>query len=156
MTSPVSVRRRRRSDALGLCTKEGLIAEENVAAPDAVKMGEAATELALKYPADDVSLYFSTLVSEDPETWSCCRLRRCGWTATIATISAAALMAAIDGPVHEAFDSYVGVLTAKAMRPAGRRNHWRWCGASRAGTHRVAAARQRVVLRARVPEGAQG
>ncbi|CAN5812838.1 hypothetical protein BH18ACI5_BH18ACI5_27070 [soil metagenome] len=56
-------------DALGITHEEGLIAEENVAAPDAAKMGEAATELAAKYPADDVSLYFSTLVSQDPETW---------------------------------------------------------------------------------------
>ena len=56
-------------DALGITHEEGLIAEENVAAPDAAKMGEAATELASKFPADDVSLYFSTLVSQDPETW---------------------------------------------------------------------------------------
>jgi hypothetical protein len=56
-------------DALGITHEEGLIAEENVAAPDAAKMGEAATELAAKYPPEDVSLYFSTLVSQDPETW---------------------------------------------------------------------------------------
>lgn len=57
-------------DALGITHEEGLIAEENVTAPDADKMREAATELASKFPADDVSLYFSTLVSQDPETWS--------------------------------------------------------------------------------------
>ena len=31
--------------------------------------GRSGDELASKYPADDVSLYFSTLVSQDPETW---------------------------------------------------------------------------------------
>jgi hypothetical protein len=56
-------------DALGITHEQGLIAEENVAAPDAAKMAEAAAELASKYPAEDVSLYFSTLVSQDPETW---------------------------------------------------------------------------------------
>ena len=57
-------------DALGITHEEGLIAEENITTPDADKMREAATELASKFPADDVSLYFSTLVSQDPETWS--------------------------------------------------------------------------------------
>jgi hypothetical protein len=57
-------------DALGITHEEGLISEENVTAPDAAKMSEAAAELASKYPAEDVSLYFSTLVSQDPETWA--------------------------------------------------------------------------------------
>jgi hypothetical protein len=30
----------------------------------------AAAELSGKYPAEDVALYFSTLVSQDPETWA--------------------------------------------------------------------------------------
>jgi len=29
----------------------------------------AAGQLAEKYPAEDVALYLSTLVSQDPETW---------------------------------------------------------------------------------------
>jgi len=57
-------------DALGISHEDGLIAEENVGAPDAAKVSEAATELASKFAADDVSLYFSTLVSQDPETWA--------------------------------------------------------------------------------------
>jgi hypothetical protein len=56
-------------DALGIAHEEGLIADEKVAAPDAGKLKTAAAELSGKYPADDVSLYFSTLVSQDPETW---------------------------------------------------------------------------------------
>jgi hypothetical protein len=56
-------------DALGIAHENGLITEENVAAPDAEKLRAAAAELATKYPADDVSLYFSTLVSQDPDTW---------------------------------------------------------------------------------------
>ncbi|HEV3486630.1 MAG TPA: hypothetical protein VG106_14560 [Vicinamibacterales bacterium] len=56
-------------DALGIAHDKGLITEENVAAPDAEKLRTAATDLAGKYPADDVALYFSTLVSQDPDTW---------------------------------------------------------------------------------------
>jgi hypothetical protein len=56
-------------DALGIAHEEGLIADENLAPPDVEKLKTAATELASKYPAEDVSLYLSTLVSHDPETW---------------------------------------------------------------------------------------
>ncbi|HJR61763.1 MAG TPA: hypothetical protein VJ813_20315 [Vicinamibacterales bacterium] len=56
-------------DALGIAHEDGLINEENVPAPDAERVRAAADTLAEKYPADDVSLYFSTLVSQDPETW---------------------------------------------------------------------------------------
>jgi hypothetical protein len=56
-------------DSLGITHEDGLIAEENVVKPDAEKIRTAASELAGKYPADDVSLYFSTLVSQDPDTW---------------------------------------------------------------------------------------
>ena len=56
-------------DALGIAHENGLITEENVAAPDADKLRTAAADLASKYPADDVALYFSTLVSQDPDTW---------------------------------------------------------------------------------------
>ena len=34
--------------------------------PDADKLRAAADDIAGKYPADDVALYFSTLVSQDP------------------------------------------------------------------------------------------
>ena len=56
-------------DSLGITHEDGLIAEENVTKPDAEKLRTAAAGLAGTYPAEDVSLYFRTLVSQDPETW---------------------------------------------------------------------------------------
>ena len=56
-------------DLLGIAHENGLISDENATKPDADKVTTAAKELATKYPAEDVSLYFSTLVSQDPETW---------------------------------------------------------------------------------------
>ncbi len=56
-------------DLLGIAHENGLISEENVAKPDAGKVKAAATELATRFPAEDVSLYLATLVSQDPETW---------------------------------------------------------------------------------------
>ena len=56
-------------DLLGIPHENGLINDEHVVKPDAAKVKSAAAELATKFPADDVSLYFSTLVSQDPETW---------------------------------------------------------------------------------------
>ena len=57
-------------DALGITHENGLISEEAVAAPEAERVRAAAAQLAEKYPAEDVSLYLSTLVSQDPDTWS--------------------------------------------------------------------------------------
>jgi hypothetical protein len=56
-------------DSLGIAHENGLISEENVVKPDAGKLRTAAGELTGKFPKEDVSLYFSTLVSQDPETW---------------------------------------------------------------------------------------
>ena len=56
-------------DLLGITHDNGLISDENLAKPDAEKVTQAAKDLATKYPAEDVSLYLSTLVSQDPETW---------------------------------------------------------------------------------------
>jgi hypothetical protein len=56
-------------DALGITHENGLISEENTVKPDAGTLRAAAAELVTKYPAEDVSLYFSTLVSQDPDTW---------------------------------------------------------------------------------------
>ena len=56
-------------DLVGITHENGLIAEENVPKPDADKVKAAARELATKFPADEVSLYLATLVSQDPETW---------------------------------------------------------------------------------------
>src|SRR3954452_2917246 len=55
-------------DALGLKHDNGLI-EDDDAKPDAEKIGPAVETIAAKYPAEDVSLYLTTLVCQDPETW---------------------------------------------------------------------------------------
>jgi len=56
-------------DLLGITHENGLISEENVGKPDAEKVRNAARQLASTYPPEDASLYFATLVSQDPETW---------------------------------------------------------------------------------------
>ena len=56
-------------DALGIAHENGLISEDSVAVPEAERVRAAAAQLAEKYPAEDVALYFSTLVSQDPDTW---------------------------------------------------------------------------------------
>jgi hypothetical protein len=56
-------------DLLGIPHEDGLITEETVAKPEADKVKHAASELATRYPAGDVSLYLGTLVSQDPDTW---------------------------------------------------------------------------------------
>lgn len=56
-------------DLLGITHENGLINEENVAKPGAEKLKAAAAELSSKFPKEDVILYFSTLVSQDPDTW---------------------------------------------------------------------------------------
>jgi hypothetical protein len=56
-------------DALGIGHEEGIIAEEDVKPPSADALKKAASSLAASYPAGDVSLYLSTLVWQDPDTW---------------------------------------------------------------------------------------
>jgi hypothetical protein len=56
-------------DLLGISHENGLISEDNAVKPDVAKVQAAAKELATKFPPEDVALYFSTLVSQDPETW---------------------------------------------------------------------------------------
>ena len=56
-------------DLLGIAHENGLINEENVTKPDGEKLKTAAAELSGKFPKEDVTLYFSTLVSQDPDTW---------------------------------------------------------------------------------------
>src|SRR5262249_46773672 len=56
-------------DLLGIAHENGLIAEEHVAKPDPARVQQAVKDLAAQFPADDVSLYLSTLVSQDPDTW---------------------------------------------------------------------------------------
>ena len=56
-------------DALGIAHEDGLIASENLEAPPADKLAEAARTLSAAFPPEDVALYLSTLVWQDPETW---------------------------------------------------------------------------------------
>jgi hypothetical protein len=56
-------------DALGIAHEDGLIASEDLGAPPPDKLAEAARTLTASYPAEDVALYLSTLVWQDPETW---------------------------------------------------------------------------------------
>lgn len=56
-------------DLLGIAHENGLITEENVTKPDPARVQQAVKDLAAKFPPDEVSLYLSTLVSQDPETW---------------------------------------------------------------------------------------
>ena len=56
-------------DALGIAHEEGIIAEEEVKPPSPAALGKAAKTLAASYPPADVSLYLSTLVWQDADTW---------------------------------------------------------------------------------------
>ncbi|HTM05201.1 MAG TPA: hypothetical protein VL173_16945 [Vicinamibacterales bacterium] len=56
-------------DALGIKHESGLIEDEDMPAPEAEKLKAAATAIAGQYPHEDVALYLSTLVWQDPETW---------------------------------------------------------------------------------------
>ena len=56
-------------DLLGIAHEDGLITEESPAAPAPEKLDEAAKALGAEFPAADVSLYFWTLLWQDPETW---------------------------------------------------------------------------------------
>ena len=56
-------------DAVGIQHEEGLIADEELAAPPREKLEEAVRTLTQSYPPDDVALYLSTLVWQDPDTW---------------------------------------------------------------------------------------
>ena len=55
--------------ALGIAHEDGLIADDDMQPPTVEKLKAAATSLAASYPADDVSLYLSTLTWQDSETW---------------------------------------------------------------------------------------
>jgi hypothetical protein len=56
-------------DALGIKHDNGLIEDEDTPAPTAERLQEAAKTIASSFPPEDVSLYLSTLVWQDPETW---------------------------------------------------------------------------------------
>jgi len=56
-------------DALGVKHEEGVIAEDETPSPTPEKLKEAAAAIGRAYPADDVSLYLSTLLWQDADTW---------------------------------------------------------------------------------------
>lgn len=56
-------------DALGVKHENGLIEDEEMGPPSPEKLREAATAIATQYPREDVALYLTTLVWQDPETW---------------------------------------------------------------------------------------
>jgi hypothetical protein len=56
-------------DSVGIAHEDGLITQEDVTKPGTDKLKEAAAEVAAKFPPEDVALYLSTLVSQDPGTW---------------------------------------------------------------------------------------
>ena len=55
-------------DALGIEHDNGLINEDDLK-PDRAKLAPAAAALAHEFPPDDVRLYLTTLLCQDPETW---------------------------------------------------------------------------------------
>ena len=56
-------------DALGVAHEGGVIAEDETPSPTPEKLQEAAAAIGKAYPAEDVSLYLSTLLWQDAETW---------------------------------------------------------------------------------------
>ncbi len=56
-------------DALGVAHEEGLIKDEDLKRPEADALKAAVEALAGKFPPEDIRLYFSTLVLQDPDTW---------------------------------------------------------------------------------------
>lgn len=57
-------------DALGVTHEDGLIADEQVQSPAAGRLRDAAGTIAASYPPADVTLYLSTLMWQDPDTWA--------------------------------------------------------------------------------------
>jgi hypothetical protein len=57
-------------DALGITHENGLIADEELQAPSADRLRDAVRTVGASYSAEDVALYLSTLVWQDPEAWA--------------------------------------------------------------------------------------
>ena len=55
-------------DALGIGHENGLIQDDEVK-PDPARVPSAVAAIAAKHPPEHVSLYLSTLLCQDPETW---------------------------------------------------------------------------------------
>jgi len=59
-------------DELGLAHENGLIQADDIV-PDASKVAPAATKLAQQFQPEDVGIYLSTLLCQDPEVWGALR-----------------------------------------------------------------------------------
>jgi len=58
-------------NALGIANEDGLIADGSELQPvDPQRLREAASAIATSHPAEDVALYLSTLLWQDPDTWA--------------------------------------------------------------------------------------
>ena len=57
-------------EALGIEHEDGLIKEETVTPPEPARLAEAATTIAGRFPAPDVTIYLNTLLTQDPDTWA--------------------------------------------------------------------------------------
>ena len=56
-------------DAVGIAHENGLIADEDMTPPTPEQLKTAAETLSAAYPAEEVTLYLSTLIWQDPDTW---------------------------------------------------------------------------------------
>jgi hypothetical protein len=56
-------------DALGIKHENGLIDDEGLEPPDPERLKTAAAVISKAYPTEDVALYLSTLLWQDPDTW---------------------------------------------------------------------------------------
>ena len=57
-------------DGLGIKHEDGLIDTDDVPKPEPAALEKSATAIAAAYPPEDVRLYFTTLLMQDPETWA--------------------------------------------------------------------------------------
>jgi len=57
-------------DGLGIKHEDGLIDTDDVPKPEPAVLEKAARAIVAAYPAEDVRLYFTTLLMQDPETWA--------------------------------------------------------------------------------------
>lgn len=56
-------------DALGIAHEDGLITTEDIPAPPADSLSDAAKAVRLAFPSEDVELYLRTLATLDGDTW---------------------------------------------------------------------------------------
>ena len=57
-------------DALGIEHENGLISKDPEGPVPADRLRDAAASVGSRFPEEDVTLYFATLLTQDPETWA--------------------------------------------------------------------------------------